>query len=146
MKQRRSNFQVTLLFFSAFPFGSQRAREPVHMSIQCRVEIIGCNWKLSSLCAKLFAAFSVHLPAVLLVLVVSPLLVMGTLVFRYLIHEYCSFSVVLSLYLHFQNLLLPTPLPTPLMTVSLYRDFWLGYFPHFLSFLVLSSTLFTLTG
>lgn len=47
---------------------------------------------------------------------------MGTLGFRYLIHEHRSFSVVLSLYLHLQNLLLyPAPLPTPDMLITTLR-------------------------
>lgn len=57
--------------FSPLPFGSQRAREPVHMSIQCRVEIIGWAGNYLVCGAKLFDAFSAQLPAVLLVLVLS---------------------------------------------------------------------------
>lgn len=95
------------------------------MSIQCRVEI-NSEGAIGNYLVYIpnSDAFSVQLPAVLLLLVLSLLLVMGTLGFRYLTHEYRSFSVVLSLYLYFENLLLfPTPLPTPsdtLMTLSLH--------------------------
>lgn len=58
-------------FLSSIPFGSQRAGEPVHISMQCRVEkgnTGGCKWKLSSTSAGLLGlldAFRMQLPALL---------------------------------------------------------------------------------